>query len=553
MPMKVVSNEEMAALEQKAVAAGITVDRMMEKAGYSTAQAILSLKPPPKAVLVLVGPGNNGGDGLVAAHYLAKAGVKVHVYLWKRKPEGDRVLQRVQDDGIPLVWNQEDGELRNLRSLLAKADIVVDALLGTGLSRPIKGMLKDILCALGEERAKRRTQVEKSTIVPIKPSPPPKLKPFIVAVDIPTGVNGSTGAADPATIPADITVTFGFPKRGHFLFPGAEYVGELLVADIGIPPEAAADISLELVSSEMVRQWLPLRPLGSHKGTFGKVLVVAGSTNYTGAAYLAGAATTRVGTGLVTMAIPLSLHRILASRLAEATYLLLPEDMGVITPDALQILAERWPSYNVLLLGPGLGQDEQTVEFVHQLVKRRRNKGKVGFVSGGEGSPLPPLPPLVIDADGLNALAKLPKWWEGLEGVNVLTPHPGEMGRLTGMKSEEVQKQRIELAREKAEEWGQVVLLKGAYSCIASPDGMVYVNPFANPALATAGSGDVLAGAIAGFMAQGLEPLRAAVVGAYVHGLAGEMVREEKGDAGPVAGDLVNLLPYAIKRLKTGG
>ncbi len=550
--MKVVTAEEMASLEKEAVSRGITVARMMEMAGHAVARVILAMKPAPKTVLLLAGPGNNGGDGLVAAHYLLKAGIKVTAYLWKRQAEGDPLVDRILNEGAVLASAGEDLELKNLRSLLKESEIVVDALLGTGFHPPVKEDLKAILQAVAEERERRFDSPARATIRPAKAmSPAPKRRPFIVAVDIPTGVNGTTGEADPAAVPADVTVTFGFPKRGHFLFPGAELTGELLVADIGLPPELGDRIPVELVTPELVRKWLPPRPKGSHKGTFGRVLVVAGSTNYTGAPCLAGLAALRVGAGLVTMAIPNPIHPIIASKLTETTFLLLPSDMGSLISDALEILSESWPSYDVILLGPGLGRDRQTVQFVHQLIRRRWEKGKIGFI-GAQEVELPPLPPMLIDADGLNALGEMPNWWKELNGVNVLTPHPGEMSRLCGVPAEEVNRRRIDLALEKAREWGQVVVLKGAYTCIASPEGLVYVNPFANPAMATAGSGDVLAGAIAGFMAQGLDPFRAAVVGAYIHSLAGEMVREELGDAGPVAGDLLDRLPLAIKRLKGG-
>ncbi len=550
--MKVVTAEEMASLEKEAVSRGITVARMMEMAGHAVARVILALKPAPKTALVLAGPGNNGGDGLVAAHYLLKAGVKVTAYLWKRQAEGDPLVDRIAGEGATLTLAGEDQGLKGLRSLLKEAEIVVDALLGTGFHPPVRKDLKAILQALAEERERRLDSPARPSIRPAKAMPSsPRRRPFIVAVDIPTGVDGTTGEADPAAVPADITVTFGFPKRGHFLFPGAELIGELLVADIGIPPELAAPIPVELITPELVRKWLPPRPRGSHKGTFGRVLVVAGSTNYTGAPCLAGLAAMRAGAGLVTMAIPNSIHPIIASKLTETTFLLLPSDMGSLVPDALEILSENWPSYNVILLGPGLGRDKQTVQFVHQLVRRKWEKGKMGFL-GSQEVELPPLPPMVIDADGLNALAELPRWWQELQGLNVLTPHPGEMSRLCGIPAEEVNRRRIDLALEKAREWKQVIVLKGAYTCIASPEGLVYVNPFANPAMATAGSGDVLAGAIAGFMAQGLDPLKAAVVGAYIHSLAGEMVREELGEAGPVAGDFAEKIPLAMKKLRGG-
>ncbi len=550
--MKVVTAEEMASLEKEAASRGITVAKMMEMAGHGVARVILTIKPTPKNVLVLAGPGNNGGDGLVAAHYLLKAGTKVTVYLWRRQAEGDPLVDRVLREGGTLAFAHEDQNLKNLKGFLKETDVVIDALLGTGFRPPVKEDLKAILQALAEEREKRFDPPSRASIRLAKAPPlPPKRRPFIVAVDIPTGVNGTTGEADPAAVPADITVTFGYPKRGHFLFPGAELTGELLVAEIGIPSELGEHIPVELVTPELVQKWLPPRPKGSHKGTFGRVLVVAGSNNYTGAPCLAGMAALRVGAGLVTMAVPNTIHPIIASKLTETTFLLLPSDMGALIPDALEILSENWPSYDVILLGPGLGRDRHTVQFVHQLVRKKWEKGRIGFL-GGQEVDLPPLPPMVIDADGLNALAELPRWWEELRGLNVLTPHPGEMSRLCGIPAEEINRRRIDLTLERAKDWKQVVVLKGAYTCIASPEGVVYINPFANPAMATAGSGDVLAGAIAGFIAQGLDPFKAAVVGAYIHSLAGEIVREELGDAGPVAGDLLGRLPLAIKKLRGG-
>jgi NAD(P)H-hydrate epimerase len=304
----------------------------------------------------------------------------------------------------------------------------------------------------------------------------------------------------------------------------------------------------------MVRELLPPRPLGAHKGTFGKALVVAGSVNYTGAAYLASAAATRVGTGLVTLALAESIHPILASKLSEVTFLLLPQDMGVLIPDAIKVLGERIQDYDALLLGPGLGRDKKTVQFVQQLLKvEPGTKARIGFLASEEAEEGKlSLPPLVVDADGLNALADTPNWWEYLKGLSILTPHPGEMSRLTGLTVREIEADRLGLARQMAEKWGQVVLLKGAYTVIADPEGKVVINPFANPGLATAGSGDVLAGAIVGFLAQGLAPFDATVAGAYIHGLAGELVRKELGGAGMVAGDLLPMLPKVIKLISSG-
>jgi NAD(P)H-hydrate epimerase len=285
-------------------------------------------------------------------------------------------------------------------------------------------------------------------------------------------------------------------------------------------------------------------------------LVVAGSVNYTGAASLAAGSATRVGTGLVTLAPPQAIYPIVAARLAEATYLLLPHDMGVLAPDAVKVLSEKVMDYDALLLGPGFGQEKPTEEFLSQLLggEQAAHSRRLGFLHDdetvGKAAEGPQLPPLVVDADGLNLLARLDNWPRLLPPGTVLTPHPGEMARLMVCEIREVQADRIGCATQMAAEWKQVVVLKGAHTVVAAPDGRVTLLPFANPAMATAGSGDVLAGAIVGMRAQGLAPFEAALVGAYLHGLAGELARDALGDAGVVAGDLMGMLPLAIRRLK---
>jgi NAD(P)H-hydrate epimerase len=557
--MKVVTTEEMRRIEKETDAAGVSYATMMENAGRAVAEACQRMGVTDKRMLVLVGPGNNGGDGLVAGRYLYDAGADVTLYIWKRNIEGDENFRLATERDIPVFWAEEDDGLATLRRLLSQADVIIDAFLGTGVSLPLRGSLKGILAVVGEVREARcKMQDAKRKEALFSPSLPsftalPSF-PALVAVDVPTGLDCDTGAIDPAAVPADLTVTFGFPKRGQFLFPGAEYVGQLIVADIEIPPHLADDVQVELATPEMVRELLPPRPLGAHKGTFGKALVVAGSVNYTGAAYLASAAATRVGTGLVTLALAESIHPILASKLSEVTFLLLPQDMGVLIPDAIKVLGERIQDYDALLLGPGLGRDKKTVQFVQQLLKvEPGTKARIGFLASEEAEEGKlSLPPLVVDADGLNALADTPNWWEYLKGLSILTPHPGEMSRLTGLTVREIEADRLGLARQMAEKWGQVVLLKGAYTVIADPEGKVVINPFANPGLATAGSGDVLAGAIVGFLAQGLAPFDATVAGAYIHGLAGELVRKELGGAGMVAGDLLPMLPKVIKLISSG-
>jgi len=537
--VKIVTTEQMRRIEREADSQGLTYATMMENAGRSVAQEIEGrLGASGRAVLILVGPGNNGGDGLVAARHLHEAGADVQLYLWKRELEDDENFRLTRERDIPFTVAEKDAKLRMLTKHLSSAEIVVDALLGTGVSLPLRGLVTDILKGVQEVRRQSAGGSAR-----------------VVAVDVPTGLDCDTGAIDPATVPADLTITLALPKRGFYAFPGADYLGELVVCDIGIPTSLTSDLTLELADQSLVKTLLPSRPRNANKGTFGKALIVAGSPNYTGAAYMASAAATRVGAGLVTLCVAQSLHPILASKLTETTYLLLPHDLGALVPEGIRLIEERLPEYNALLVGPGLGMEDSTVEFVHLLLgwQTGRQRRQIGFVSaekarGAQGEESTGYPPVVIDADGLNALALLPDWWESLILQAILTPHPGEMSRLMDCSIEEIQSDRLTAARTAADKWQQTVVLKGAYSVVAAPDGRSVVCPFANPALATAGTGDVLSGSLVGLLAQGLSPFEAAVAGVYLHGAAGEMVAAKMGNAGVVASDLLPLLPLAIKK-----
>ncbi len=610
--MKIVTVAEMVRIEQASDAAGHAYDAMMELAGRAVAAATLRHLHPwdsDGGVLLLVGPGNNGGDGLVAARYLHRWQPQrpISIYCWKRTPEGDANYQAVRQLRLPIVHAEDDPGFDQLREMVVDADALVDALLGTGVARPISGALAELLDAVREGLAQRK-QEEALVADDQEPAEPasshsaaqslhpvadfdflrlpvvgPATVPQVVAVDCPSGLNCDTGVLDPASLRADLTITFANPKVGHFMADGPAACGRLEVADIGVDPGLADDIAVQLATPEWVRDLLPARPADGHKGAFGKALVVAGSVNYTGAAHLAGAAAYRAGAGLVTLGVIPSIHPILAAASLETTWLILPEELGVIGPEAVKTLAEKAGDYDALLVGPGLTQEKEAVQFVQRLLgSSERRRASVGFVASqttalhSETSVVRPATagpsagflahsqphtpaadpealrrlPWVIDADALNALAQSERWHEHLPAQTILTPHPGEMARLCGCSTREVQADRIGLAREKAAAWNAVIVLKGAYTVIAAPDGRVAVLPFANPALATAGSGDVLAGAIVGALAQGLAPFDAAVVGGYLHGLAGELARQELGDAGVVAGDLLVRLPLARRQLR---
>jgi len=408
--------------------------------------------------------------------------------------------------------------LSKLDESLSSANAVIDAMFGTGTTttRPFRGLLLTVLDRVS--RAKRKRS---------------KLR--IIALDLPSGLNPDNGNVDPATLNADNTITLGFSKPGLLRFPGAARTGKITIADIGIPSYLAEHITTEYISSEWASSVLPERPADANKGSFGRVLVIGGSSNYIGAPYLACSGAIRVGAGLVTLATANSLQPILASKLTEVTYLPLPEFRpGIISAEAAKLVQQQFDQYYVIVLGCGLGQSQSAVNLVRSILLKSRAT----------------LPALVLDADALNVLAQIPKWWEQLTIDAILTPHPGEMARLAGMTVDGVQSDRQGISRKMADQWHKTIVLKGAHTVIVAPDGQSKISPTANPGLASAGTGDVLTGVIAGLVAQGLSLFDAAACGVYLHAEASEMVKDKLGDAGMIATDLLPALPLVIKQLK---
>lgn len=555
--MRILSVSEMRALELTADMAGYSFAQMMEQAGKSLAVAVVQRLSPLRGrrVLVLVGPGNNGGDGLVAARLLHESGAHVTAYLTsKRDPEQDAVFKQTQASGVTIMHAQDDLQYEALIRLTVQAHAILDSLLGIGASPPLRGVIADVLRNVKVGLA----QITGDPLTSLnRPPKPAASRPLIVAVDGPSGLDFDSGDIDPLALKAHLTVTFATPKWGHFRLPGADYVGELLVADIGIPEHVEIPSKGTAVATpETVRQWLPMRSLDAHKGTFGKALIVAGSVNYTGAALLAATAAVRAGAGLVTLAIPNLLHPAIVPALPEVTYLLLPHTLGVLDGHAMGLLTEKLgggdaPAYSAMLVGPGLSHTPETVAFMRRFLGLETGKRNTGFVPSGSrsSSERPALPPLVVDADGLNMLSDIPDWHKLLPPETILTPHPGEMARLSGKSTAEVQADRLRIAQTCAAAWGHVVVLKGAFTIVAAPNGKTILIPFANPGLASAGTGDVLAGTVVALRAQGLEAFQAAVAGAYLHGLAGEIIRERLGTAGMTASDVARALPEAIRSI----
>ncbi len=543
---KLVSVAQMRQIEAEADAHGLSYDQMMQNAGHAVARAVRRLAQihqgerewrTPPAVLGLVGSGNNGGDTLVALTSLAQEGWEAMAYLVKERRKGqeiDPLVQQFLESGGKVLLMEQDPEFQHLTTALRQANILLDGLLGTGISLPLR---PEIAVLLGTVQAF------------LKHSPR-----LVVAVDCPSGTDCDSGEVSPATLQADCTVTLGAVKQGLLKLPAFSRLGELEVADIGFSDAlpALAAIRDEVITSDVVLHMLPQRSPDAHKGTFGTAMIVAGSLNYTGAALLAGQGAYAVGAGLVTLAVPSPLHAALAGHLPEATWLLLPHELGVIDVAAAEVILQNLGRTTAMLIGPGFGLEDTTQEFIEKLlsgsVPVRKTTARLGFITS-ETAALKPssaemlqLPPLVVDADGLKLLARLPEWWKRLPTATVLTPHPGEMSVLCGLPVAEIQAHRLEVARRFAAEWGHIVVLKGAFTVIAAPDGRTATIPIATSALAHGGTGDLLAGMITGLRAQGMEAYTAAWLAAWLHAQAGLEATRSLAAASVLASDVLRAL-----------
>lgn len=512
-------------LEKEADALGHSYATMMEIAGRKVADQIIAEYTGIDTVLVLVGPGNNGGDGLVCARYLAQADIPVQVYLWRRRtdPEHDyeQHYAKLVALSVSTMHVDDDNDFAWLQTWLENATVVVDALLGTGSNRPITGQLTSLLQIV-------RASVDVS-------------QADVIAIDCASGLNCDTGAVDPFTVPAAQTITFAHPKHGHYQFPGPSVTGKFTIADIGIPSHLADDIQTCVIEEEWLHEYLPQRPSNSHKGTFGKAMAVVGCTNYPGAAYLSLAAAGRVGAGLITGAVSALIWPIVAGKLTEATWVPLHSQPDTVGVGDVDVVLDAVQGYTTLLVGCGLGNTAQSQSFVQNLL------------TGLHGLSIDQRPSMVVDADGLNCLAQTKGWSDWLTPDTVLTPHPAEMARLCNLPVKDVVANRWALAREKAQEWGVVVLVKGPYTVIANPEGQLAVLPFATAALATAGTGDVLAGIITGLLAQGVPAFTAACLGSWLHVMAGRACMTGTVGVGVLASDLLPLLPRVINDLAAYG
>ncbi|MFH0786692.1 MAG: NAD(P)H-hydrate dehydratase [Pseudomonadota bacterium] len=486
---------------------------LMENAARGAVQVILSQYPQARSIAVFCGKGNNGGDGLAMARYFHSLGLKVTIYLTGPKTglKGDAAFQVLltEKQNIPLVELNEETNLSALKPEVFHSDLLIDALLGTGIEKEVQGLFRNLIAFINK--------------IPIP----------VMAVDIPSGLSSDSGRPHGLCIKADLTITFGLPKVGQILFPGCRFVGRLFVVDIGLPSAfwPAPEDRAELLEAGLLSPWLPERDHEGHKGTYGHGLVLAGSKGKTGAAALTCLGALRAGAGLVTLGIPESLNPIMEIKLTEAMTEPLPEgEPGHLGLKALDRIVALLEGKKGLAIGPGLSTSAGTKALVVSLLKKSITL------------------PMVIDADGLNILAESPEVFPTLSGRAILTPHPGEMSRLTGQPVQEIQANRIQTARSFSRNSGLVVVLKGARTVIADPRGPVYLNPVAHSVLASGGSGDILTGLILGFLSQGLSPIQSACLGVFLHGQAGVWLAGERGGQGILASELLEKIPSLIAR-----
>jgi ADP-dependent NAD(P)H-hydrate dehydratase / NAD(P)H-hydrate epimerase len=507
--LPILTPAESSALDRASSERGVSVSSLMEAAGWSVARVAAAVAGGAygRRAVVVCGKGNNGGDALVAARHIERWGMGVTAILMAAqggfRDAAAANFHRYADAGGR--WRRFSPA--TLSRELHRADVVIDGIFGTGFRGAPEGDFASAIELINASRAE------------------------VVAVDIPSGVEGESGSVRGNAVGATFTVTFGSLKPGIVFSPGAEHAGEIEVADIGFPPDLVRS-DLWLVERDDAAALLPARAPESHKRASGVVLVLAGSRTMTGAAVLTASSAYRAGAGLVILAVPEGILPVVESAITETTFLPLPEtDRGSVSAGAWSVILERLEGIDAVAVGPGLSTDPSTVELVRRLVA---------------DSPVP----LVLDADGLTAFAGRASELAERRSEALLTPHPGEFGRLAGLSSSEVLEDRVGHARKAAAEFRCPVLLKGSRTVIARPDGIVYVNSTGGPYLATGGTGDVLTGAIGALLARGLRPADAAVLGAYAHGIAGRMAASELGE-GTVASDVSARIPAAFLGLIT--
>lgn len=491
---------------------------LMEKAGLEVAKVVLDFVKANKLgkkVIILAGKGNNGGDALVTARYLKQWEFQVTVLVAALRGdisgEAKENLDKLEEYLTHILFNPQ---LQVIREILQEDtySLIVDGLLGTGIKGEVKGDLKDIIREINQ------------TDIPV------------VAIDIPSGLDADEGLPLSEAVKAGVTVTMGLLKKGLVINQGLDYSGEIKIAEIGFPPDILEQpqSDLRLITEKMISRFLRNRKRISHKGDYGKIFILAGSRGFTGAAFLTCQSALRSGAGLVTLGIPESLNTILESKLTETVTLPLPETTeGSLSTRSLEKIIEKMKTSDVLIIGPGISTNSETKKLIQEILSLSDI-------------------PMVIDADGITAFQNKVSIFKQAKAPLIITPHPGEMARLINSSPDEVEKNRFKVADRFSKEFGVVTVLKGAATVITSLEEEIYLNLTGNPGMATAGSGDVLTGIIAGFLGGRLSALSAALSGVLMHGMAGDMAKREKGEYGLMATDILQAVPYVVKKVQKG-
>jgi NAD(P)H-hydrate epimerase len=533
--MKLVTVKEMKEIELAANQAGMSNEEMMQSAGKGIADFLNEQfsETENKRIIGLIGKGNNGGDTLIALTSLLQSGWNATA-LTITSRKGESLAKEFIQEGGQLIEYSSGVLPVEIKEFLTSETLILDGLLGTGIHLPLKDEFKEYLKLVGH----LLTQDQ-----------------LVIAVDCPSGIDCDTGEKADEMIPADITLCLEAVKIGLMTESAFSLCGEIYTIPLNLPEAVNTQFNEKnVIDLDWASSHLPVRSEFSHKGTFGKVLVIGGSTNYFGAPMLAGTAAYRSGCGLVTLAVPHAVAVVMANRTPEVTWLNLDDEDGVIAESAADLVLKKANDYTCLAIGPGIGTEETTGHFLEKLLfqKTVNNKRKIGFLEGETPGEVPTdLPTIVIDADALRWLAEFGDWTSRVKADLILTPHPGEMAALTGISIKEIQQDRLNIAAHFAEKWRQVVVLKGALTAIASPDGRKAVIPVASSALAKAGSGDILTGIISSFLAQGLERYEAACLGAWIHANAGlAAVGSVGSQASIMATDIIDCISEVIADLE---
>lgn len=512
--MKVLSPEQMRQLDEIAIEKyKIPSIVLMENAAISVKEEILNLDKSFYRIIILCGVGNNGGDGFALARHLINEGFSVLVFTVgdiKKISEDALVNYNILKSLEVSIKNINDvSGINHLSKIIQGNDLIVDALLGTGLTGEVRPLMTKVIEAINSS------------------------KNYVISVDIPSGVNGNTGDINGIALQADKTVTLFLPKYGNILYPGASKNGELIIKSIGVRQSIVQDLNIknEIIDHEMVKQLLPKRLSNSHKGTFGTAHIIAGSVGMTGAAILTCRAALRAGLGLLKLYIPESINSIISTNLPEVITVSLSESRkGVIGLNNIPNILEDIKKADVISIGPGSGTSNELYEIINKIILNSEV-------------------PLVIDADGLNAISKNIELLKEKKSPAILTPHPGEMSRLIDKPIEEIEKNRVSIVREFAQEYDVYLVLKGARTIIGSPHGDILINVSGNSGMATAGMGDILTGIITSLVAQGVPLLDATILGVYIHGYTGDIMSKRKGEYSLIASDIVEGISQVFKEL----